>query len=108
MQKNYFLTLLLGLVLFLAACNKDTNFDYYYYSAEDYALLSQYLNLPETPHDFSLKSPALLETYNSTHPIPTWLRWGVCFFTIKTCPKTAPSPAAVATSRNSLSAITPP
>ena len=46
-----------GLVLLAAACNKKADFNYYYYEPEDYALLSQYLNLPETPHDYRAELP---------------------------------------------------
>ncbi len=47
------LALVVALATFFASCDKGSNFDYYYYSAEEYALLSEYLNLPEAPPDFS-------------------------------------------------------
>ncbi len=80
MKKNFLFSLLLGLVLFFAACKKDAKFDYYYYSAEDYALLSQYLNLPEIPHDFSLKSPSAFGNIQTTPPDPDMATLGRVLF----------------------------
>ncbi len=80
MKKNFLFSLLLGLVLFFAACKKDAKFDYYYYSAEDYALLSQYLNLPEIPHDFSLKSPSAFGNIQTTPPDPDLATLGRVLF----------------------------
>lgn len=50
-----------GLLLLLGACNKKSDFNYYYYySPEDYALLSQYLNLPSLPKDYTVTLPTHL------------------------------------------------
>jgi len=80
MKKNYLFSLLLGFVFLLAACKKDANFDYYYYSAEDYALLSQYLDLPEIPHDFSLKSPSAFGNVQVNPPDPDLATLGRVLF----------------------------
>ncbi len=52
---------LLAAVLLLAACKQKPDFEYYYYEPEDYALLSQYLNLPDRPDNYSTKLPKHLE-----------------------------------------------
>lgn len=48
---------LFGLLLLAAACNKKADFDYYYYEDKDYALISQYLNLPDAPDDYRADLP---------------------------------------------------
>ncbi|MBK8923941.1 MAG: c-type cytochrome [Saprospirales bacterium] len=48
---------LFGVLLLAAACNRDTDFNYYYYEPADYTLLSQYLNLPERPHNYESVLP---------------------------------------------------
>jgi cytochrome c peroxidase len=49
-------------LLLLAACKQKADFEYYYYEPEDYALLSQYLNLPAKPDNYLTKLPKHLET----------------------------------------------
>lgn len=51
---------LFGALLLVASCNKKADFDYYYYSSEEYATLSQYLNLPDIPDDYTVDFPAHL------------------------------------------------
>lgn len=51
---------LFGVLLLAVACNKKADFNYYYYEPEDYALLSQYLNLPEVPADYRSQLPTHL------------------------------------------------
>ncbi|MCS6930179.1 MAG: c-type cytochrome [Saprospiraceae bacterium] len=48
-------------LLLLTACEQKPDFEYYYYEPEDYALLSQYLNLPQRPDNYSTKLPKHLE-----------------------------------------------
>lgn len=48
-------------LLLLAACKQKADFEYYYYEPEDYALLSQYLNLPAKPDNYLTKLPKHLE-----------------------------------------------
>ncbi|MCC6459141.1 MAG: c-type cytochrome [Saprospiraceae bacterium] len=57
---------LFGLVLLAAACNKKADFNYYYYEPEDYALLTQYLDLPETPHDYRAELPKHISSLGLT------------------------------------------
>lgn len=51
---------LFGALLLVAACNKKADFDYYYYSPEEFATLSQYLNLPDLPDDYTTSFPTHL------------------------------------------------
>ncbi len=57
MKRLPFFLSFFGSLLFLGACNKKAEFTYYYYEAEDYALLSQYLNLPSLPGDYTVTLP---------------------------------------------------
>lgn len=50
MKQVTILALAAGLAALLTSCNKDSNAGYY--SVHDYALLSQYLNLPPAPPEF--------------------------------------------------------
>ena len=59
MKKLRIVLPLFGLVLLAAACNKS-DFHYFYYDAQDYALLSQYLNLPEKPDNYQSQLPTHL------------------------------------------------
>ncbi len=61
MKRAFYLGLLFALVLALSACQEKPNFDYYYYEPEEYALLSQYLNLPSKPDNYLIKLPQHLE-----------------------------------------------
>lgn len=51
---------LFGALLLAAACNKKADFNYYYYEPQDYALITQYLNLPEIPSDYRAELPTHL------------------------------------------------
>ncbi|HRI60642.1 MAG TPA: cytochrome c peroxidase [Saprospiraceae bacterium] len=51
---------LFGALLLVAACNKKADFDYHYYSPEEFATLSQYLNLPDLPDDYTVNFPTHL------------------------------------------------
>lgn len=57
MQKFRIILPLFGALLLAAACNKKADFNFYYYEPEDYALISQYLNLPEIPDDYRAELP---------------------------------------------------
>lgn len=48
------------LLLLVVACNKKPDFNYFYYSPEETAVLSQYLNLPELPDDYTVSFPTHL------------------------------------------------
>lgn len=56
MKKIYFLPVF-GILLLLGACNKKADFNYYYYEPEEFALLSQYLDLPSLPNDYTVTLP---------------------------------------------------
>ncbi len=58
-QSNIF-PLFLGVALLLGACNKETNFDYNYYSKADYDLMIKNLDLPTTPYAYLQNLPAHL------------------------------------------------
>jgi len=51
---------LFGALLMVVACNKKADFDYHYYTSEEYATLSQYLNLPDIPDEYQVNFPAHL------------------------------------------------
>lgn len=58
MKKNVLTLTLFGVVLLLTSCTKKSDFNYYYYSLEDQALLSQYLSLPlEIPDEYVVTFP---------------------------------------------------
>jgi cytochrome c peroxidase len=50
---------LFGALMLVAACKK-ADFEYHYYSQEEYATLTQYLNLPDIPDDYTVNFPAHL------------------------------------------------
>jgi len=56
MKRLRFFLPVLGILFLLGACKKS-DFNYYYYEPEDYALLSQYLNLPSLPNDYGVVLP---------------------------------------------------
>lgn len=57
-MKKLHLVCLIGSALILAAsCKRDADFNYYYYEPADYALISQYLDLPDRPQDFRSELP---------------------------------------------------
>jgi cytochrome c peroxidase len=51
---------LFGALLMVVACNKKADFDYHYYSPEEFATLSQYLDLPDLPDDYKVNFPTHL------------------------------------------------
>lgn len=51
---------LFGALLLVVACNKKADFDYHYYSPEEFATLTQYLNLPDLPDDYTVSFPTHL------------------------------------------------
>lgn len=53
---------LFGALLLVAACNKKADFDYHYYSPEDYATLSEHLSLPDLPDDYTVNFPTHLRS----------------------------------------------
>ena len=60
MKKIGTLLTLFGALLLAVACNKKADFDYYYYSPEEFATISQYLNLPDLPDDYTVDFPTHL------------------------------------------------
>ncbi|MCB9316262.1 MAG: c-type cytochrome [Lewinellaceae bacterium] len=57
MKKLHLACLFLGVLILAAACKRDSDFNYYYYEPADYALLSQYLNLPDRPENYQSELP---------------------------------------------------
>jgi cytochrome c peroxidase len=55
MKKNYLFVSLLVAITALSSCSKkgDADFNYYYYTPEEYALISRTLDLPEIPFDYN-------------------------------------------------------
>jgi cytochrome c peroxidase len=53
-------TTLTLLAIFLAFACKKADFEYHYYSPEEYATLTQYLDLPDIPDDYTVNFPAHL------------------------------------------------
>lgn len=51
---------LAALIMLASACNDKPDFNYYYYSPEETAVLSEYLNLPELPDDYTVSLPSHL------------------------------------------------
>lgn len=62
MKKITFFLALGAAILLFASCDKKPDFNYYYYSPEETALLSQYLNLPELPDDYMVAFPSHLSS----------------------------------------------
>lgn len=56
-MKKITLALSVAAVLLAAACNNKPDFNYFYYEPEEYALISQYLNLPERPDKYEVTFP---------------------------------------------------
>ncbi len=50
------------LLLLASACNKKPDFNYFYYTAEETALLGEYLNLPDLPLDYTVEFPLHLRS----------------------------------------------
>ncbi|MDX1913164.1 MAG: cytochrome c peroxidase [Saprospiraceae bacterium] len=60
-MKKISLFLSLAVAIMLAgACNDKPDFNYYYYSPEETAILAEYLNLPELPDDYTVSLPSHL------------------------------------------------
>lgn len=51
-----------GAVVLAAACSKKPDINYYYYTPEDYALLTQYLKLPDLPDEYDVSFPSHLRS----------------------------------------------
>lgn len=48
---------LFAVLLLAASCDKKSDFNYYYYTPDEFATLSKYVNLPELPDDYSIGFP---------------------------------------------------
>jgi cytochrome c peroxidase len=53
---------MLAALLAFVACSKKSDFDYHFYSPEEQATLSQYLNLPDIPDEYIVNFPAHLRS----------------------------------------------
>ena len=53
---------LFSMLLLFVACNNKADFEYHYYSPEEFATLSQYLDLPDLPDDYSVNFPVHLRS----------------------------------------------
>lgn len=62
MKKVNFYLPLVVMALLAIACEKKTDFNYYYYSPEEYALMSEHLNLNDLPDDYTVNFPDHLRT----------------------------------------------
>jgi cytochrome c peroxidase len=60
MKKLTFFSTLGAAVMLFASCDKKPDFNYYYYSPEEAAVLSKHLNLPELPDDYTVSFPSHL------------------------------------------------
>jgi cytochrome c peroxidase len=60
MKKISILLSISSLLLLLSSCSNKSDFNYYYYSQAETALLSEYLNLPELPDDYTVAFPTHL------------------------------------------------
>lgn len=63
MKKSFLLTGALAAVLFMTSCKDTGNVTYIHYSDEDYALLSEKLNLPELPPAYKAELPVHLTRF---------------------------------------------
>ncbi|HLP94371.1 MAG TPA: cytochrome c peroxidase [Saprospiraceae bacterium] len=75
MQKTTLL-LLFSAVILGFGCKKDPDFQYYYYTPEEQAVLSQYLNLPENPVTYGKAMPMYLGFTASVfdRPVPDYAK----------------------------------
>ena len=70
MKKLHFALLLFGGIILAAACTRDTDFNYYYYEPADFALISQYLDLPDRPINYQSQLPQHLSSLGlSARPV---------------------------------------
>lgn len=60
MKKLLLFSSLFCLVLLSSSCNDKSSFNYYYYTPEETAVISQYLNLPALPDDYTVNLPSHL------------------------------------------------
>lgn len=68
MKKSFLLLGMFAAIMFAVACNNKPNFDYYYYTPEEYALISQSLNLPEVPPKYTAELPVHLSRSGLSAP----------------------------------------
>ena len=45
------------MLLLVVACDQKPDFDYYYYEPEEYALISEHLDLPDLPYNYQVSLP---------------------------------------------------
>jgi cytochrome c peroxidase len=60
MRKTFPIYALFFVLVVISACNSKPDFNYYYYTPEQTAVLSKTLNLPEIPDDYAVLLPAHL------------------------------------------------
>ncbi|MDO8366127.1 MAG: cytochrome c peroxidase [Saprospiraceae bacterium] len=63
-MKRIYLLAAISCSLLVISCKNNPDFNYYYYTPEEQALLSQYLNLPAIPADYTVVLPKYL-TFSS-------------------------------------------
>jgi len=66
MKKIYALFLSAALCLLFFACKKEPDFEYYYYTPEEYRVLTQYLTLEENPFSYTITFPKHLQKNGSS------------------------------------------
>lgn len=62
MKHLRFAPALLAAVLLAGACSKKADFNYYYYTPEEYAVISQHLNLNDIPDEYTVEFPSHLRS----------------------------------------------
>jgi cytochrome c peroxidase len=60
MRKTFPIYALFFVLVVISACNSKPDFNYYYYTPEQTAVLSKTLNLPEIPDDYAVLLPTHL------------------------------------------------
>jgi cytochrome c peroxidase len=60
MKKSTLLLSFFSALVLFTACSKKADFNYYYYTPEEQAVLSKYLTLPELPDDYTISFPSHL------------------------------------------------
>ena len=63
MKKSFLLTGALAAVLFMTSCKETDNVEFIHYTDEDYALLSEKLNLPKLPPPYKAELPVHLSRF---------------------------------------------
>jgi cytochrome c peroxidase len=66
MKKTVRSIALFAVIFTLASCDKKTAFNYYYYTAREYSLVSQYLKLPDHSIDYTVVLPDNLKSVGLT------------------------------------------